>query len=171
MLGIWTEEMDAPAEHITNSLEYAGKSWKVTGARALVHANGAKVLSVYQEDFYAGYPALTENSFGKGRAYFISSQNEQGFIKCLTENLAKEAGTLSSFAGKLPHGVTVKERKPLEQEEGESLFFLQNFNNKREDILIRKPYRDIEKNIRYSEVISMEPYQCQVLCEEKDKWT
>ena len=37
----------------------------------LVKASSANVLLEYAEDFYEGMPALTENNYGKGKAYYI----------------------------------------------------------------------------------------------------
>lgn len=168
VLGIRTEEIDAPAEHVRNSLEFAGKTWQVKGARALVHAEEAEVLSVYKEDFYAGMPALTRNAYGKGKAYFIASQNEPGFIRALTEELTRETGTESAFGAVLPHGVTVRERKPLADAEGReqgygSIFFLQNFNAGETALKLERGYRNLETGESLSGRLVMCPYQCLIL--------
>lgn len=194
VLGIRTEDMDAPAEWLGNHVEYLGRDWQVKGARALVHAESAQVLAVFKEDFYEGWPALTRNRYGRGSAYFIASQNEPGFLRALTEELVRETGTESGFRAVLPKGVTVRERKPLEAEDsgrengsglqnvsdlkgasvGErgdmgSIFFLQNFNRMQTTVELGKEYLDLETGETLKGSVLLEPYQCLILEQESEE--
>ena len=51
-------------------------------------------------DFYAGMPALTVNLFGKGRAYHVCADFEQGFYDEVYRKIAKEAGVKLAVGGK-----------------------------------------------------------------------
>lgn len=116
VLGLRVEETDAPGDAAANTIEYGNAIYQVKGARTLAHAEGAEVLAVYRQDFYAGYPALTRNAYGKGEAYFIASHNEKDFIRAFTEDLTRKMHLESGFKAQLPQGVTVKERKPINGE-------------------------------------------------------
>lgn len=120
VLGIRPEETDAPGGRWRNRVSYLGSPYDTEGLCALVHAEGAEVLAVYEKDFYKGFPALTRNRFGRGQAYYIASQNGEDFIKSFCRELLRERGISNGFAGELPRGVTCTRR-------GE-LWFLQNFN-------------------------------------------
>ena len=41
-----------------------------------MHPEGAEVLATYESDFYAGMPAVTKNSYGKGHVYYVATQLE-----------------------------------------------------------------------------------------------
>lgn len=91
----------------------------------LVRTTTAKPLMVYGEDFYAGDPAFTCNTYGKGKAYYLCTAAEPDFYKDLMSeiipNLFPDRPVLS-----VPEGleVTVREKG------GKRYLFLQNFNRK-----------------------------------------
>lgn len=170
VLGLRMEETDAPGDEIPNTIEYHNATYQVKGARALVHAEGANVLAVYGQDFYAGCPALTRNVYGKGTAYFIGSHNEGDFIRVFTEELVRELHLESGFQAKLPYGVTVKERKPINSAwkntnntENPGIFFVQNFNKTAAGLALEKEYRDLETDEVYNGLIELDGYQCLIL--------
>lgn len=82
VLGIRVEEIDAlyPEQH--NRIVMADGSGSYTCANLcdLIHPEGAQVLATYGDDFYAGTPVVTENSFGKGRGYYIASDAEERLL-------------------------------------------------------------------------------------------
>ena len=167
LLGIETEEIDAPTDLHRNEILYDGTKYETTGLCALVHAESAAVLATYQKDFYAGYPALTRNYYGDGRAYFIASENEQLFTDRFLAEVCAKSGVTSGFDAELPYGVTVSCRKPVEKGHGDDertpLYFLQNFNYADTNIQISGAYNDIETGNTVSGEITLSPYQCLIL--------
>ena len=171
LLGIETEEIDAPTDLHKNEILYDGTKYETTGLCALVHAESAAVLATYQKDFYVGYPALTRNYYGDGRAYFIASENEQPFVDRFLAEVCAESGVTSGFDAELPYGVTVSCRKAIEEKKrGEAeetakkpLYFLQNFNNADTNIRIHGTYTDIETGNAVSGETTLSPYQCLIL--------
>ncbi len=75
----------------------------------LVKPEGAKVLMVYGDDFYAGHPALTVNRFGEGAAYYVAADAEQAFYTCLYREIARKAG-LSPLLEDLPDNTCAASR-------------------------------------------------------------
>ena len=81
---------------------------------------GAKPLMVYDEDYFAGSPALAVNRFGEGKAYYVASRFEKEFYKPLYQQIC--AGMLESvWPGELPAGVMASKRGKY--------VFLQNAQN------------------------------------------
>jgi beta-galactosidase len=82
VLGIRVEEIDALYEGQVNQIVMVDGSGRYTCARLceIVHSEGARVLATYGDDFYAGSPVVTENTFGEGRAYYIASDAEDRFL-------------------------------------------------------------------------------------------
>src|SRR6185503_3148743 len=98
VLGIWAEEIDALLPGMSNEL-VLDKTWgSLSGSYKcdllcdLIHAEGAEVLAEYGSDFYKGMPALTVNKFGEGKAYYVASSPEVGFLQGFLANLCEENG-------------------------------------------------------------------------------
>ena len=75
LAGVWAEEIDALAPSQTNRVRFNdGKEYPCQLLCDILHLEGAEALAVYGEDFYQGTPAVTCNSFGKGRVYYVATQ-------------------------------------------------------------------------------------------------
>lgn len=160
VLGIRTEETDTPGGYCRNYINYAGKNYEITGICSLVHAESASILAEYQNDFYRGMPALTQNRFGKGNAYYIASENEPAFLKELFGKILKEAGVSCTLAAVWPEGVTVSERTG---ESGTPLWFVQNFNREQVRVSLEAVYQNAETEKRTGKILEMPAFSCVVL--------
>ena len=98
----------------------------------LVRPSCAETLMVYGKDFYAGKPALLRNAYGKGRAYYVCADAEQGFFDDLYAKLTAEAGLQSPLPEPIPEGVEVTCR----EKDGARYLFLQNFSQNRVKIAL-----------------------------------
>lgn len=165
VLGIRTEEIEVSPEYVKNGISYRGRKYDISGICALVHAETAEILGTYEKDFYAGYPALTVHSYGKGKAYYIAAQAD--FLSDFYRTLAEETGCGCALAldGELPGGVTVNERAADAVLGGSerSLWFVQNFLPGETKIVLAKVYRDAETGERVEGEIRLAGYQCLVL--------
>lgn len=87
MAGVWVEEIDALAPEQKNKAKFADGSTAACGLLCdLMHLEGAKALASYEEDFYAGMPAASKNTYGKGTTYYIATQfEEEGLAKILDQ--------------------------------------------------------------------------------------
>jgi beta-galactosidase len=106
VLGIRSEELDA----CENEIDFNGKSWKTLHFADVIHAVGAEVLSTFKNEFYAGSPALTCNSYGSGKAYYMSAAHDEGFMSEFYGGIIKDAGVKTLYNEPLPKGVTCRER-------------------------------------------------------------
>lgn len=103
LLGIWVEEIDALFPEMDNSLiinnipELKQKEYKCGMLCDILHLEGAKALAYYGKDFYTGTPALTLNKFGNGKAYYIASDPEEGFITDFAKLITKEKSICSDY--------------------------------------------------------------------------
>lgn len=93
MAGVGVEEIDALAPEQKNQAKFED------GSRAscsllcdLMHLEGAESLASYEEDFYAGMPAASRNSFGTGATYYIATQFEENGLAKILNQAVKEAG-------------------------------------------------------------------------------
>jgi beta-galactosidase len=133
VLGIWAEETDALAD--TERQTVVGKGGPGFGLKGsfparhyadIVHLEGAEALATYGHSWYAKSPALTENSYGRGKAYYLAARGSRDLLDQFYGRLAKRAGLRTVLDAKIPKGVEVCERA----DESRRFVFLINFNAK-----------------------------------------
>ena len=131
LLGIWAEEIDALTPQQTNTVVFPlpfGSLHDAYPCRLLcdrIHAEGAEVLATYGSDFYAGEPALTVNTFGQGRAYYVATAIGQDALVPFLQTLCGEKQISSPLPGGPPTGVEVM---PRVSPTGETLLYVLNHN-------------------------------------------
>jgi len=89
LLGIWAEEIDAPApgRDANRIIVKKGAFARARPAYAcgrtfdLIHAEGAKVLATFGANWYKGRPCLTVSRAGQGLAYYIATDAEDAFLE------------------------------------------------------------------------------------------
>jgi beta-galactosidase len=145
VFGIWAEEIDYLYEGETNrmilspALPGMETNYQVTQACDLIHAEEARVLASYGADFYAGRPALTVNTFGKGQAYYMAAFADQTFLDDFYRATVSQLGLRSALPGKLPDGVTAQIRS-----DGKTDFvFVMNFTPAPVGVETGTGYRDM----------------------------
>ena len=129
LLGIWVEEIDSLYAEERNRVQISAAELGLAGSYEcrelceLIHAETAEVLGVYEQDFYAGMPALTVNRFGEGAAYHVASRNDQRFIRDFLSGLVGKLELKRDIATELPRGVVARARHGA----AASYLFVQNF--------------------------------------------
>lgn len=164
VLGVSPEETDAPGEGFENSFVYDGKTY-VTGAVCDVCRllSSTKVLSSYQGDYYAGYPVVTENAYGKGFGYYLAAETGLDFLRAFYKNMFEKAGIANPLGVSLPYGVTVTKR-----EGRKSVVFVMNFLSEPVELTGCGVWRDVETDTVYRDVLSLEGFSCKILTNNGD---
>lgn len=164
VLGVSPEETDAPGEGFENSFVYDGKTY-VTGAVCDVCRllSSTKVLSSYQGDYYAGYPVVTENAYGKGFGYYLAAETGLDFLRAFYKNMFEKAGIANPLGVSLPYGVTVTKR-----EGRQTVVFVMNFLSKPVELTGCGVWRDVETDTVYRDVLSLEDFSCKILTNNGD---
>lgn len=145
VFGIWAEETDTLYPSDRNHVEVDGKIYTAVDYCDLIHLRGAKALGAYQEDFYAGRPALTVNGYGAGRAYYIAFRDTGDFLVDFYEKLMTELALVRNLQGELPENVTAQRRGDF--------IFLENFGENETVVPLHRTYKNYETNKVY-------PYEC-----------
>jgi beta-galactosidase len=131
LLGIWAEEIDILSPRERNAIIFNHAFGELAGEHActhicdLVHLESAKSVARYASDFYAGRPALTVNTFGEGRAYYLATQVGQEALRPLCRAWLDEAGITPPLGHRPPPGVEVTRRI---SPDGTALLYLLNHN-------------------------------------------
>jgi beta-galactosidase len=171
LFGIWNEELDwldaSLSRRISLRPEAAdlnlAASYDASRLCALVHLRGATALADYAEDFYAGTPALTRHSYGRGSAYYQAAALDSAFLRDFYGALIEQLGFARCFGSELPAQVTAQ-RRLNEQHE---YLFLQNFSAAPQSISLPGAYFDLLQQREVASVLEIEPWGSTVLRRER----
>jgi beta-galactosidase len=159
--GIWAEEIDALYEGQTNHIVMADGSGTYTCGRLcdIIHCEGATPLATYGDDFYAGTPVLTENSFGQGKAYYIASDPEDRFLDDFYGRLLQRHQIEPLL--ETPAGVEVT----LRETEQRRLLFVLNHNAEAQQVALpaARRYHDLLSDTDVSGGIELRGYDVRIL--------
>jgi beta-galactosidase len=131
LAGIWSEEIDALYPDASQRIvPEAGNALGMTGEHPVrdycerVHPEGAAVLATYKSDFYAGMSALTVNTYGSGRVYYLAARPAaDALLDGFTRGLVSQMKLSRCLDVDLPEGVTLQKRTGG----GRTFYFLHNF--------------------------------------------
>ena len=161
--GLWAEEVDALFPGMKNSFSWQGKTYEAVDFCELVHVKTADALAAYGQDFYAGRPALTRNSFGKGSCYFIAARTGEDFLRDFYRHAAKEAGVMPLVA-QAPMGIGVSSRVGTD---GCEYLFVSNFRPVANTVTVAGKWRDLLAEKKVSGETAVGPRETLVLTREQ----
>ena len=131
--GLYDWEKNAAVPVVGNDMNFT-HTYTCTNLCDLVKLSTAEALMTYADDFYAGMPALTRNAYGKGQAYYVCADFEQGFYDELYRKIVEEA-EIERVIKHIPEGVEVSTRKTDDTE----YIFIQNFSKKSVEMQLPVP--------------------------------
>ena len=159
--GVWAEEIDALYEGQVNHIVMADGGDTYTCGRLcdIIHSEGAAVLATYGDDFYAGQPVVTENTFGSGRAYYIASDPEARFLDDLYGRILLRHGIESVM--ETPEGVEVT----LRETEQRRLLFVLNHNAEPRSVTLPagRRYHELLGDADVTGTLDLTPYDVRIL--------
>jgi beta-galactosidase len=169
-LGIQSEELDTLTDDqrgvitacTNNPLPIEG-TFQIHHYAELVHTEGAQVLAEYASDFYAGYPALTVNSYGKGQAYYIAARTEDRFLSAFYGALLEQTGVSHGLPVVIPDGVSVQVRA----DDQRRFIFVMNFTPQEHRVALTQTLTDVINGIHVSEHINLPPFGVSVLAQDQ----
>lgn len=90
LAGVWVEETDAQPETYENHFIYQEKRYPAKLLFDICHLEGAQAETTYEEDFYAGSPALTSHIVGMGKVYYMGTKSDERFYHDFLQNITRE---------------------------------------------------------------------------------
>lgn len=95
VLGIWVEETDAMTPGKTTQVVYEKDGLATDGHYLcdLIHltSDHARAVAKYGTEFYAGVPAITENQYGQGTAWYVGSRIDHAGLSHLMDEVLQVA--------------------------------------------------------------------------------
>jgi len=125
--GIWVEEIDALAPEQKNGVEFHdGNAYTCQLLCDIIHLEGAETVASYKEDFYSDTPAITKNSFGQGKVWYVGTQVEQAGIAHLFNQVIAETNVKPICSN--GEGLEITQRDTADA----SYYFVINQNTKKQ---------------------------------------
>ncbi len=114
VFGLVSEEIDALYPTDRNSIKPVKEAnakeasrLEVKDYQELIRVKGSEVLAVYENDYVKDEAAITRNTLGKGRAYYVGCRLNASDMEFIFEEMLENAGV---EYGKLPVGVEYHSR-------------------------------------------------------------
>lgn len=166
VFGVWEEESQSYYAHEKVSLAMAADNelgfqgdYEAVDTCSVIHAEGSNVLATYTDQYFAGSPVLTVNTFGKGKAYYIAARTEGTFLADVYGAIAKDLNLPRAIDMVLPDGVTAQTRT-----DGTSTFiFLMNFKAQPVTVELDQAYLDVIHDTTLSGAVLLERFGIKVL--------
>ena len=138
VLGLEVEEFDAyPPEKTNRIVTLEGESYRCDLWSDVIELRGAEAVATYEDDFYAGLPAVTRHRFGAGTSYYLGTRPEESYMAALLGGVCGEADVTAPLAA--PAGVEVLRREG----DGRSFLFALNHGPEPAELQLPGTARDL----------------------------
>lgn len=165
MCGVWSEEIDALAPGQSNSLKFkTGEELSCSLLCDILHTEGAEPIAFYGSNFYDGMPAITVNSFGKGKVYYFGTKPSREASVLLLDRIVEKAEITPVVEEKTELEVTSREKN------GKKYYFVINFKDK--ELSLPKQFvgqRNLLSGELLSENTALKQYDVLIVREIKNK--
>jgi beta-galactosidase len=110
LLGLVVEEYAPYPEAQANAIRTRdGKEFRCTFWSDVIHLKNAASLATFEQDYYAGGPAITHNTFGQGNAFYVGTLPDPNGMEWLIDYVCKSAD-IQPIAVNAPVGVELLQR-------------------------------------------------------------
>ncbi len=139
VFGLWAEETDALYDGEQALVQSGGKTYPGVELCEIVHPTTARVLATYASEFYSGSPAVLQNQYGKGNAYYLAFRDTGEYQKDFYSALISSLQLKTSVPGPIPEGVSAHTRET----DRAQFLFIENYNAHTASLRIGAGYPDL----------------------------
>jgi beta-galactosidase len=154
MLGLVVEEYAPYSETQSNSFRTNdGQQFSCNLWSDIIELKGAEsIVAVFEEDYYAGKPAITQNVFGKGAAFYVGTAPDVPGMDWLIKHVC-DTLDIKAVAPNIPAGVEL-----LQRTNGNAAWlFVLNHSGEHVQIPLEKNGWDLLTGSQVNGSISLEP--------------
>ncbi len=87
LAGITVEEFDTGGNVTLSGIEGTSSIW-----RDILKTESAEIVAEYENEYYKGSPAITMNSYGKGKVWYVGCDLDEKGMYCLVREINRSAG-------------------------------------------------------------------------------
>ena len=118
VLGIRSEEIDGLYDWEENQMVPVkdnelglSKTYACKYLCDLVKVQTARTLMTYGSDFYKGYPCLTVNEYGEGKAWYVACDGEKEFYEDFIGRALDDSHIAGAVKAEIPEGLEITTRE------------------------------------------------------------
>jgi beta-galactosidase len=153
MLGIVVEEYVPYSETQSNMFcTDDGKQFGCSFWSDVIHLNTAQATATYEQEYYAGSPAITRNRFGNGMAFYVGTVPEHNGMEWLIEQICKTAG-INGVIANLPAGVELVHRT----DGARTWLFALNYSSEEVKIPLDRPGYEVLSKTKLDQSLDLGP--------------
>jgi beta-galactosidase len=153
MLGLVVEEYAPYAETQSNTVcTHTNQQFRTSFWSDIIHLKGAQALANFEQDYYAGGPAITQNQFGEGVAFYVGTQPDEQGMDWLMEQACQAAG-INSVMQNVPSDVELIRRRDGTQ----TWLFALNHSNEEVTIQFDQPGYDMLNHTNLDKHLRLAP--------------
>ncbi|MFD7303142.1 beta-galactosidase [Streptomyces pharetrae] len=160
LTGVRVDEWDARPADVVNPVLLDGVRVEARLVFEIVQPRGAEPVGLYQEDFYAGTPAVTRNRFGEGEGWYVATALDRTGVDRVVRRVLDRHGLTGPYAGhrdvETAHRVTP---------DGTTLLFLLNHGARAAHLTAHAPAADLltGKRVERGDALPLGPRSVAVL--------
>jgi len=159
MLGLTVEEYAPYPASLTNAFQTAdGKLFECSFWSDVINLKNAKAIATYKQDYYAGSPAITHNTYGKGNAFYVGTVPNESGMEWLIDHACKSAG-VQPISVNVPAGVEILHRT----NGNSSWLFILNHSNENKTVPLERNGFNLLTGKKTNDSIMLEPTGVAVL--------
>ena len=157
ILGLEIYEYDCLRE-LTAKIDWDGQKYEGYKWCDIITPQTAQTLARYDAEYYAGTPAITVNSYGKGKVYYVGTEMSPELADRLAEEWIQQGEAMPLLES--PDGVEVVHR----EKDGKIWYFVLNHTEQPQEISVPADW----KPVLDGQEMPVPPYSGYVYCQEKD---
>lgn len=161
LFGLYIEEIDSlyPADCNGVSINMNPNqsfTFRVSDFCDIIKPQEATVIGTYTNDFYAGTPAITKNSYENGMAYYVGARIDDKGMEYIYQEIWKEIGITPK---QLPEGI----QRHVRSNEEDTFEFYFNYTNEVKNVIGLPEGTNIITGEKISQELTMKPYDVTVM--------
>ena len=143
LTGIEIEEQDGLAGNEPVGIRMTDDSFKNVSYECSAWCDvlkliNAKAIAVYEKRFYSGHAAITVNSYGKGKVYYVGTIPSEEFLNEFIHKAVEEAKVYRPLTCSLPMVEAV-----VCEGNGREYLFVLNYSKEAQKVTTKEYYKDI----------------------------
>lgn len=159
LFGIKPIETDTLYPGDRNNVQYQGNTYEIKEYATVIENQSAHVEALYQEDFYAQTPAVTSNSHGQGKAYYIGGRLQDDFHRDFYQSLMNELALAPAVAVQHDKGVSVQVRRSKDK----NYIFVMNFTEEAQTVAFEEAVKDMETGEELAGKVTLAKYEVKIV--------
>jgi beta-galactosidase len=159
VFGLKPLETDTYYPNDKNGVNFRGQSYLLKDYATVLELNGAEAEGLYEEDFYAGTPAVTSHIYEQGKAYYIGGRLEDDFQREFYGELISELNLKPVVSVKHNRGVSVQVRQAPDCD----YVFVMNFTEEQQMVSFEAPVNDLVTGEELSGELLLQQYEVRIV--------